>query len=385
MKSRMRLLHPMLGLLPPGHACALQAPQPQAWGKPLSLRNKPQTPIGNADSLFTPSLSRSKLHAAAKPESAGRQERRNPFERPRTPWNHGFGVLLAPGESRMRRPVLLSLLAVLLLLAPPAPAAEKRIGNACTGDQNATDWDTIAQCVGGTFQRAPYFLGTTTTGCTGAIEGMLRYNTTDKAAEYCNGSAWTRLYQVQSSPPPAAPAGSGYFVLTSSTWDGNLGGLAGADAKCLTELTVTNTAWNGYATALANGQLIASKVRAFLCSGICANLMPLATYYFAVSGDPTAGGGFFTTDASARGPGDNNSWASPNYFNGVYTWWSSRGLTSSSLWSDSPTSNRCSNWGSTSGNGVIGNTSSMGSGRWNDNIGNTPCNDLKSLICFVNP
>lgn len=39
-----------------------------------------------------------------------------------------------------------ALLLVMPLSTPPVLAAEKQIGNACTGDANSADWDTIARC-----------------------------------------------------------------------------------------------------------------------------------------------------------------------------------------------------------------------------------------------
>ena len=59
----------------------------------------------------------------------------------------------------MRRGYLLALLATFFVIAAPFPAsaAEKLIGQSCTGDNAALDWDTIAQCTGSTFARAPIF------------------------------------------------------------------------------------------------------------------------------------------------------------------------------------------------------------------------------------
>jgi hypothetical protein len=48
--------------------------------------------------------------------------------------------------------------------------------------------------------------------------------------------------------------GTGYFVLTNSTWNGNLGGFSGANAKCLSELT-GNTNWKYYTAANGAGLL----------------------------------------------------------------------------------------------------------------------------------
>lgn len=183
---------------------------------------------------------------------------------------------------------------------------------------------------------------------------------------------------------------TGYFVLSAGTYNGNLGGMSGADATCLTELT-THTGWQGYATANGNGQLVSSKVHAFLCYGTnyadcMINLLPLTTYYFASAGDPAAGGTSFTTDSGMTGPHDNNTWSLSNIFNGSYTYWIG------SRYSGDPQS-----FGSTSGwnqcnaftDGTSGQSSGIGmSNSWSNpryGAGTVTCNQLERLICFVNP
>ena len=65
----------------------------------------------------------------------------------------------------------------------------------------------------------------------------------------------------------------GFFVLSSVTFAANMGGLAGANSNCLTDLT--NTSWKGKAEA----KLDASHVFAFLCDGsTCNNLLPNTRY-----------------------------------------------------------------------------------------------------------
>ena len=227
--------------------------------------------------------------------------------------------------------------------------------------------------------------------CKAATTGAIRYNSTTPAIEFCNGTTWKQLYQVQSTPVITAPAGSGYFVLTSGTYTGNLGGLAGANSTCLTELT-TNTGWQGYSTANSNGQLIASKVKAFICTGTngsntCNNLMPLTTYYFANAGSGAAGGASFTTDSSGIGPNDNNDWAAANYFSGSYAYYSNRAQTSSTAWATTPYSSSaagsCTDYTSTATSAVVGVAASTIASRWVA-YGNG-CSQSIYLICFVNP
>jgi hypothetical protein len=224
------------------------------------------------------------------------------------------------------------------------------------------------------------------------------YNQDYHTWQFCNGTSWiaygpggcftpqTGAYQ------PTIPSGSGFFVLTSATYNGNLGGsLAAADALCLTELT-THTGWRGYATANSNGQLIAAKVHALLCtSATCNNLMPLTTYTFASAMDATAGGASFTTDSGGLGPNDQANWAAANYFSGTYSYWTNLGVgpccSNNNAWTGgSGGSNACTAiWNSSgSGNGgKFGSSAQTGNGRWSAT--NTTCDTGLHLICFVNP
>ncbi len=231
----------------------------------------------------------------------------------------------------------------------------------------------------------------TTAQRTGApVNGDLRYNTTTSALEAYVGGSWVKISTVQPTNGITAPAGSGYFVVTTTAYNGALGGLAGANAACLTELTTTNTSWMGYAAANSAGQLIASKVKAFLCdNSTCTNLTPLATYYFAVAGESGSGGASFTTDATGLGPGDSTIWSAANYFNGARTYWTGRDTTSSSLWSNTTPANNyysCANWADNGGSGwsaIYGNSSSTIDNRWRTT--GSPCGSPRSLICAVNP
>jgi len=213
---------------------------------------------------------------------------------------------------------------------------------------------------------------------------------------------------------------SGYFVMSKDTWNGDLYIAAGtrglsplgaADQICLTELT-TLTSWQGYSTAKGNGQLVASKVHAFLCDGGggCNNLQPESKYYFANAGDSRAGGAFFTTDSNGNGPQDDATWSGGNYFGGDFSYWTDRdwlwsgsssnnGTKSSTTWGSdswssdslatknggSPTCNPGWNYGSACGNGAIYGSTNSGndSNRWWTN--GSCCNTRQHFICFVNP
>jgi hypothetical protein len=208
--------------------------------------------------------------------------------------------------------------------------------------------------------------------------------------------------------------GGGYFVMSKQTWDGDLfdaaggGGLsplAAADKLCLTELT-TNTSWHGYSIANSNGQLVAPKVHAFLCSGGhgCNNLQPSTMYYFANAGDASAGGASLTTDSNGDAPQDDAAWSASDYFNGHFSYWTDRdwlwsgrsynnGTKSSTAWGgDSWAANNggsqtCNLWsyGSACGSGAIFGSTNSGNGstRWWTN--GVCCNTPQHLICFVNP
>ena len=179
--------------------------------------------------------------------------------------------------------------------------------------------------------------------------------------------------------------------MSSGTYDGGLGDLAGADATCLTELT-TNTTWMGYATANSNGQLVASKVHAFLCDGgACNYLVPLTKYYFANTGNSSAGGAYFMTDGFGIGPNDSADWAAWNYFGGSYTYWSNRTITSGTAWgagSAGLQSNSCAAFTSNF-NGynaaLVGQSASTNSGRWATSGSTAICDKSFYLVCFVNP
>jgi hypothetical protein len=218
-------------------------------------------------------------------------------------------------------------------------------------------------------------------------EGTQRYNYISHSMEYCGGTSWQPLVAVQSTTPPTAPAGAGYFVLTQTAWDGNLGGRAGANSKCLTELSSTYTNWNGYTDASARGLLDSNHVRAFLCDGTCNTPMPMTTYYFATANAPAAGGASFTTDSSGSGPNDSMAWSAANRFSGTFDYWTGRDGTGSALYWPA------TSWGggtcNTFNNNGVGSAGGKGTATVTDHFrwyGTTEtCDNLNRLICFVNP
>lgn len=208
------------------------------------------------------------------------------------------------------------------------------------------------------------------------------------------GSSWTSC----SAPLPGAVGGSGvdpdgitdggFFVLTAANWFGNLGGLAGADAKCLTELQ--SHPWKGKGSA---GTLTSARVKAFLCDGTtCNNAEPYTRYSFATSRDTSAGGASFITNESGVGPNDSANWSNANYFATSVYFFSNRDNGSASLWATSPevggsTSSNCMNWtSSTAGHTFLrAYTAGGGNGRWNDSNNTSACTGNFPLVCFVHP
>ena len=253
----------------------------------------------------------------------------------------------------------------------------------------------IAFDVGSATTSARLAVGTTAQRptCNASLEGAMRWNSQTQNLEVCTASAWvqpTPAWTSVSGTPPTPNVGSGFFVMTETTYDGNLGGLAGANAKCLTELT-TKTNWMGYATALANGQLVADKVKAWLCpstsSVACQEGVPLTTYYFARVGDSSVGGANFTTASTGRGPNNTLSWSAYNYFNWSNRYWANRTPGSDSVWQDGGynVTAPCSTWTSNSAalTGRTGIATGDGSDRFQ--FDSATCDTQLQLICFVHP
>lgn len=218
--------------------------------------------------------------------------------------------------------------------------------------------------------------------------GQCRLVTNSTAKDYFvntkTSAAWTSLINSSKTSLVLAPCvAEGYFVMTNTTWTGNLGGLSGADAKCLTELTTYD--WMGKSSAT----ITASNVKAFLCdSSTCNNPEGDTTYNFAVANSPSTGGDSFTTDSTGRGPGDNSAWNTSTTFSGGQ-WWSNRSDASASttLWDLTPRgSGDCGGWTHGTGSppwGSRGRTNITDEKRWE--AGSNDCSNPLPLICMVHP
>jgi len=285
------------------------------------------------------------------------------------------------------------MLLTVLCSVPRYAFATNAQGSSCPGGAVApivnsanSDGNNLV-CISGTWQYPAYSLqsysGAAGASCSGYPAGALHYTTTIANLEYCNGSVWSQLAQVQPASPPTAPAGAGYFVLTHSTYT-DPGSFAAANSTCLTDLT-TNTGWNGYSSANSRGILIATHVLAWVCptGGACQNLMPITTYYYANGGNGAAGGASFTTDSNGAGPGDTVAWSAANRFSGVFGYWTGRGWSgagTATVWS---TSTSQVHWGIDDATVETGMSSATDTARWtNGGIGS---GSSEYLICMVNP
>ena len=165
----------------------------------------------------------------------------------------------------------------------------------------------------------------------------------------------------------------GYAVRTETKYNANLGGLAGADAKCLAELQ--NMPWNGKADAIQRGILTSSNVRAFLCDQTECRKFKAFTRYGATRTQTLSGSINYadTGSTEVRNLSTNNYLVNTNIGNGTY--WTG---------GDSPSGqgDRCQNWTSTGSAETYygGNGAPVYFYDWY-----TACSSNLSLVCLVHP
>lgn len=308
-----------------------------------------------------------------------------------------------------------------LLLATPFSAFAQSVGDACTGtDRQYTVSGTstsVLICNGSTLEllekdlanparkgirtatpaatlhvNGEAIIGNTSLACSGTTEGALRWDATKKCMEVCNATAWECMVASSTTGDPSTPpSGTGYFVLTSGSWDGNLGSTTGADAKCLTDLTAND--WLNKSDASSRGLLDSTHVKAWISGSSVNNALANVTYTFAVSGDNTKGGATFVTDSNGRGPGNTQNWSGTNYFDGYKEYWTGRDMgDTATLWgtgsfdSDSFCFNGASGWStnaSSPNKGKQGISSATDKNRFNHS--KVACNLTRRLVCFVHP
>lgn len=220
----------------------------------------------------------------------------------------------------------------------------------------------------------------------GTCHKVINANVQDIFVPTKTSAEWSSFYNnLPSGVTLDSCVASGYFVMTNDSWNGDLGSINGANSRCLTDLQTYS--WKGKGSVTLN----ASTVKAFLCdSVVCNNLDPSTNYIFAKSGDASAGGASFTTNASGVGVGDTSLWDDITHFNGNYTWWSNRGedgTNTATHWATIPHSgNTCSEWtyGAASPPWAARGRTNIGDERrWE--AGSANCNSLNRMICFVNP
>lgn len=192
---------------------------------------------------------------------------------------------------------------------------------------------------------------------------------------------WASFYNNTPIGVTAAACNHGYFVVTSSTTNGVIGGEAGANAFCLNDLTTNN--WKGKAEANNRGLLVAAKVKAFLCTGAaCMHGIPDTQYMFASARNVSHGGGSFVTNTSGIGPNDSANWSSATHFGDTsLTFWTGRANGTVTTWGGS-NNNRCANFNG-GGDGRAGVANSTTHTRWA--VGSVNCAQIRSIICMVNP
>lgn len=178
-------------------------------------------------------------------------------------------------------------------------------------------------------------------------------------------------------------AAEGYFVAIPTQYNGNLGGKAGADGKCLFNLNSYD--WRGKADAQAAGILTASNVKAWICdSTSCQDFKPGRNYAFAVADDTLAGGEVFTARSEGIPLPPSGSWINDlskvagSYMVNQYFWTGRINTTGAKF---TVANENCSNWTSTGTTGKTGYTA--GTKPWS--FTTTACSSTYRLYCMVHP
>lgn len=172
------------------------------------------------------------------------------------------------------------------------------------------------------------------------------------------------------------PADTRKFIFpTQSTYNGNLGGLTGADSKCATEKTTNFSTLPGadteYKALLADGTTRIACTSAN-CTDTAQNtgwvLKPGTDYY---RPDESK---IFTTNTGGIFPFGTMGNAFST--NGTDAWWT--GLETD--WTSSAVNDDCGNWASTVGNGTFGTGNLTTDGAIAD-FGADPCTNTKKILC----
>lgn len=174
-------------------------------------------------------------------------------------------------------------------------------------------------------------------------------------------------------------ATDGYFV-EADVNNANLGGLAGANAYCLSTLQTED--WNGKAVAAANGQLTADYVQAWLCSASsCQNLRPHGPYLYSTTLYPSNVGTVMTADGNGFTADDFYAYADTEAFGGGGFREYFTGRDGSD---NGPQATTCGDWSTTSGATYVGVSDT---GAYEEKISKYTgsCGDPREIICMVHP
>lgn len=239
-----------------------------------------------------------------------------------------------------------------------------RINN--TVDESATDavvadiWQHVACTYDGAFKRvyvngveigAYARTGAITTTNTVSIGGHI--NATDRNFRgelddvriYNRALTAQEIYRMAAVETGNTYSANGYFVETEAA-PGNMGGLTGANALCLSRLQTGS--WYGKDAALANGQLTASNVKAWLCASTgCNNLDPFSTYNYASTVNSSNVGVSMNIGAGGFIENDGVPFESPSAFGaggGYREYFTGRGT------NNQPGADNCSDWTSNATN-----------------------------------
>lgn len=199
-----------------------------------------------------------------------------------------------------------------------------------------------------------------------------------RAERLCTGAVLVKSASTGTSTDSSASSSSKKMFVTSSTYDGNLGGITGADAKCQSDSNKPST--GTYKALIVDGETRIACQTANCSGGASENqnwvLKPNTAY---VRTDGTAIGttnsaGIF---ASALTNAVSSSTSMVQFRSGMK-------LNSSPGWMPDPTAN-CSFFSSTSGTGVTGNAAGKEiSGGGSSNflyVNASSCSTAVNLLC----
>ncbi len=93
-----------------------------------------------------------------------------------------------PKHKILRRVLFFSLAFACLFTVAVFAAEITGVGSVCVAGQSRADWDSLFQCIGTAWQRAPLWLGAATDTCDANHAGIIQW--TGTAFQGCDGSNW---------------------------------------------------------------------------------------------------------------------------------------------------------------------------------------------------